>query len=131
VTIEGGGGRLAVRLTDQVLFPSGSAELSERGRALLTRVAATLRSIEDRNIVVEGHTDSTPLTGDSLARWGSNWELSTARATHVVRFLSESCEVPGDHLIASGRAAFEPLGDNETPRGRRLNRRIELTLVPR
>lgn len=129
VTVENRGGRLAVLLADQVLFPSGSADLSEHGREVLGHVAASLRSLEDRRVVVEGHTDSTPLTGESLAHFGSNWELSTARATSVVRYFAETAGIPGERLVASGYGQFHPVDDNATPRGRRRNRRIEITLA--
>jgi chemotaxis protein MotB len=130
ITVENRGGRLAVLLADQVLFPSGSAELSAHGREVLGHVATSLRSLEDRRIIVEGHTDSTPLTGESLARFGSNWELSTTRATSVVRYFAETAGVPGERMVASGYGEFHPVDDNATPRGRRRNRRIEITLAP-
>lgn len=129
VTVEERDGRIAVRLADQILFPAGRAELSARGQAVLRRVASSLRRMEDRSVQVEGHTDSTPIGGEAAERFATNWELSVARATHVVRFLAESCEVPGERLIASGFGEFRPVADNGTARGRRLNRRIELTLV--
>ncbi|UJR85557.1 OmpA/MotB family protein [Sandaracinus amylolyticus] len=131
VTVSQGEGRVAVRLADQILFAPGRAELSDRGQALLRRVATSLARMEDRLIQVEGHTDSTPLTGDALERFATNWELSTARATNVVRFLSDQCSIPGERLAAAGYSEFRPVGDNGTVRGRRMNRRIELTLIAR
>jgi chemotaxis protein MotB len=129
VTIEQSDGRIAVRLADQILFAPGHAELSERGRAVIRRVSVSLARMQDRMIQVEGHTDSTPLAGEALQRFPSNWELSTARATTVVRFLSEETGLPGERLIAAGFGEFRPVADNATAAGRRRNRRIELTLA--
>lgn len=129
VTVEERDGRIAVRLADQILFAAGRAELSARGQAVLRRVATSLRRMQERSIQVEGHTDSTPLGGEAAERFATNWELSAARATNVVRFLAESCEIPGERLIAAGFGEFRPVADNGTAVGRRRNRRIELTLV--
>ncbi|MDQ3031211.1 MAG: OmpA family protein [Myxococcota bacterium] len=130
VQIEESGGRLAVRLADQILFAPGQAELSVRGQAVIRRVAQSLARMEGRLVQVEGHTDSTPLSADAQSRFPSNWELSTARATHVVRFLADECAIPGERLVAAGLSQYRPVGDNATMAGRRRNRRIELTLLP-
>lgn len=121
-------GELGVSLDSGVMFASGEAELNEGGQAVLRRVAASLRSLEDRMIEVSGHTDSTPVVSERTERYPTNWELSTARATNVVRFLQDECDVRGERLLASGRAQYSPRADNRTPRGRRQNRRIELTI---
>lgn len=130
VQIEERGGRLAVRLADQILFAPGQAELSARGQAVIRRVATSLARMQNRLVMVEGHTDSTPLSGEAQERFPTNWELSTTRATHVVRFLSDECEIPGERLVAAGLSHFRPMGDNATAAGRRRNRRIEITLMP-
>lgn len=130
VQIEERDGRLAVRLADQILFAPGQAELSARGQAVIRRVAQSLARMEGRLVQVEGHTDATPLSADAQSRFPTNWELSTARATHVVRFLQDECEIPGERLVAAGLSQFRPVGDNATMAGRRRNRRIELTLLP-
>jgi chemotaxis protein MotB len=132
VTVEQSEGRIAVRMADQILFPSGRAELSERGRAVLRRVATSLARQPERLIQVEGHTDSTPIVvreGEEPL-YATNWELSTARATNVVRFLQEECTIPGERLLAAGFSEYRPVADNATAGGRRRNRRIELALLP-
>lgn len=131
VTVEQANGRVQVRLADQILFAPGQAVLSERGRAVLRRVATSLARMEDRTVQVEGHTDSTPLRGAAQEEFGTNWELSAARATHVVRFLAEDGGIAGERLVAAGFGEFHPVGDNRTAQGRRRNRRIELTLIRR
>ena len=129
VHITGGGGRLSVGLSDRILFPSGSATLSEQGKALLRRVAESLRTIEGRIIQVEGHTDALQPSRALAEQFPTNWELSAARATNVVRFLEE-CEISGDRLVASGFSQYRPAANNRTETGRRRNRRIELNLLP-
>jgi chemotaxis protein MotB len=130
VRIRGGGGRLSVGLSDRILFASGQAELSEQGKNILRRVAQSLANVEGRVIQVEGHTDSMQPSRALQERFPTNWELSAARATNVVRFLSEECDIPGEKLVASAISAFRPAASNRTETGRRRNRRIELELVP-
>jgi chemotaxis protein MotB len=124
------GDRLRVGLIDKILFSSGEAEITESGKAVLRRVGQVLASVEDRQIQVSGHTDTTP-PGDRIKRrFPTNWELSVARATGVVRFLSEEVNIPGTMLVASGYGEHAPIATNSNPRGRAKNRRIEILLVP-
>jgi chemotaxis protein MotB len=117
---------LVVRvLTDKVLFDSGQATLKPEGLPLLGEVANLLNVATDHQIAVEGHTDSVPI---SSAQYPSNWELSTARATTVVRyFISRS--VDASRMTASGYADLHPIASNATDRGRQLNRRVEIVLL--
>jgi chemotaxis protein MotB len=117
---------LVVRvLTDKVLFDSGQATLKPAGLPLLGEVANLLNVATNHQIAVEGHTDSVPIAS---AQYPSNWELSTARATTVVRyFISRSVEA--SRLTASGYADLHPLASNATDRGRQLNRRVEIVLL--
>jgi chemotaxis protein MotB len=124
-------GNLVVDVTDRILFDSGEAELNEQGKEVLKKVGETLKEASDKIIQVGGHTDSLPISDRLKDEFPSNWELSTARATQVVRFLAESARIPGDRLVASGFAQFRPVASNATKRGRRLNRRIEIVLLPK
>jgi len=121
--------RLTVTITDRVLFPSGQATLTAEGRQTMARVAEVLAKAGDRRILVEGHTDDVPIGPDLRGRFPSNWELSSARATEVVRFLSQS-GVPVARLRASGRADTDPIAGNDTDEGRSKNRRIQIILLP-
>ncbi len=121
------GGEVTLALDERILFPSGAAELNERGLEVLARVAQSLASIPDRLVRVEGHTDSTPI-GANAERFPTNWELSTARATTVVRFLQDH-GVSGDRLAAVGYGEHHPVADNRTALGRRRNRRIEIIVA--
>jgi chemotaxis protein MotB len=131
ISVEDVGDEIRVRLADQILFPPGSADLSTHGQAVLRRVASTLSTIEEHVIEVGGHTDDTPLSETTQQRFPTNWELSTARATQVVRFLQDQCGIEGERLVAAGYSQYRPATRLDTPAGRRRNRRIELLLRPR
>lgn len=124
-------GRIQVDLLDKVLFDSAQAEVSPRGEEVLTRLGGILQGIEDRQIQISGHTDDAPITlPDLKAKFATNWELSTARAVNVVRFLSEKAQVKPGRLVAAGYGPYRPIATNATPKGRAANRRIEVLLLP-
>lgn len=122
-------GRLLVKLPAGVLFSSGSAELSRAGELALMEVAIVLRQFTDRSFMVEGHTDDRPLEDSKQSRFANNWELSTARAVTVTRFLVEARMSP-QNLVAAGHAAYDPVSENRTAKGRQENRRIEIVMLP-
>jgi chemotaxis protein MotB len=130
INLEQTGGKLRVGLVDKVLFDPGEAEISKQGEGILTRVAEALAGIPDKQIQVSGHTDKMPINSKLIEKYPTNWELSTARATHVVRFLAEKADVPPQRLVASGYSEFHPIASNKTPAGRAKNRRIEILLTP-
>jgi chemotaxis protein MotB len=109
-------------LTDKLLFASGQATLKPAGLPLLNEIAALLNIDQTHPIVVEGHTDNVPI---STAQFPSNWELSTARATTVVRYLIGR-SVNRYRLAAAGYADLHPVGTNATVTGRALNRRVAI-----
>jgi chemotaxis protein MotB len=118
---------LAVSIVDRVLFPSGQATLTPAGREVVDKVAHVLAATPSQRIVIEGHTDDVPIGPELRERFPSNWELSTARASEVVRELVAG-GVPPPALQAVGRADTQPVASNETEAGRRRNRRIEIIL---
>ena len=130
INLERTGGKLRVGLVDKILFDPGEAEISKRGEAVLARVAEALASIPDKQIQVSGHTDKMPINSKLIAKYPTNWELSTTRATQVVRFLAEKANLPPQRLVASGYGEFHPIASNKTPAGRAKNRRIEILLTP-
>jgi len=130
ISLSQDGGRLRVGLVDKILFDSGEAAVSKRGEEVLARVGAVLATIDDKQIQVSGHTDKTPISGKLISQFPSNWELSAARATNVVRFLSEKANVPPQRLVASAYADYHPIASNKTAAGRARNRRIEILLTP-
>jgi chemotaxis protein MotB len=130
VTIERANGSLTVAIVDLVLFPSGQATLTATGQTVIDRVGAALRQVNRRPILIEGHTDSVPIGRGLADRYPSNWELSAARATEVVKRMIDHADLAADRLRAVGRADTEPVAGNATEDGRRLNRRIEIILLP-
>ena len=124
------GEKLSVELVDKILFDSGDAKISPRGEEVLMRVGQVLGQIKDRQIQVSGHTDNLPISKNLTAQFPTNWELSVARATNVVRFLGEKAGVPEQLMIISGHGPHKPVATNSTPVGRSRNRRIEILLTP-
>ena len=117
---------LVIRLlTDKVLFDSGQAVLKPQSGPLLTQVSHLIRLAPGHDVMVEGHTDSVPIRGSV---YPTNWELSTARASRVVRFLVEHGATTL-RMGASGYAALHPIGSNSTSSGRSRNRRVEIVLL--
>lgn len=119
-------GRMIVQLASAVLFDSGQTKLKDAGKAALDELTDAFQSINDRDLLVAGHTDNVPIRG---GRFKSNWDLSTARAVQVVNYMIEK-GFPAQHLGASGFGEFDPVGDNETEEGRANNRRIEIMIMP-
>jgi len=119
---------LTVEVAEQLFFDSGKATLKDSGKAVLRKVGEALKGYDDKIIRVVGHTDNVPIGKSMQAQFPSNWELSAARATTVVRSL-EAAGVPPERLAASGRAEYSPVASNDDPDGRRKNRRIEITLI--
>jgi chemotaxis protein MotB len=129
VTISQLQGKLTVNILDRVLFDSGEADLKPAGAAVLRKVAAILASHPSLKIHVIGHTDNVPIRATARSRFPSNWELSTARATAAVRFLTEFGGVDPRRVGAVGYGEFRPVADNATPEGRAQNRRIAITIL--
>ncbi|HET7898398.1 MAG TPA: OmpA family protein [Flavisolibacter sp.] len=120
-------GRVYVSMQESLLFPSGSAVVNEKGKQALQTLSQALNNNPDINIVVEGHTDSIPIR----KTYEDNWALSVARATSIVRLLTNTYGVDPTRVTASGRSYFEPLESNSTPEGRQRNRRTEIILAPK
>lgn len=120
-------GRMIVELPAQVLFPSGSAELTGDGGKALAEVAKILRTLRTRRFIVAGHTDNIPVSTD---RFHNNWELSTARAVEVTAALIRG-GLRAEQLVAAGYSEYDPVARNSNEKGRQKNRRIEIILEPR
>ena len=130
ITISELQGKLTVNILDRVLFASGEAELKPEGEEVLAQVASVLTQHTNRQIYVIGHTDNVPIRGSLFGRFSSNWELSTARATAAVRYLTEKAGVDPAMLAAVGYGEYHPIASNATPDGRAKNRRIAIVIVP-
>mgnify|MGYP003793154991 FL=1 len=128
ITIEQRNGKVYISLEEDLLFASGKYEVNSGGIAALNKLATALASQKDLEILVEGHTDSIPLSGSGLIK--DNWDLSVMRATNVVKVLLKNPSLDPLQLTAAGRAEFVPLVLNKTKEGRSANRRIEMILSP-
>lgn len=122
--------RLTMTMVDKILFPSGSAEVSKDGKLVLDKVISILKDVKDKRIQVEGHTDNVRILSAIKAKYPTNWELSTARATQVVRYLQETGGLDPKNLSATGYAEYQPVAPNDTDEGKARNRRIEIVLLP-
>jgi chemotaxis protein MotB len=120
-------GKTTVKMKDKILFASGSSIIGADGKGALRKVADALKGLQGKSIRVEGHTDNVPTNPGGP--FPTNWELSTARALAVVRFLQES-GVDATRLSGAGFGEYQPVAPNDTPEGKSLNRRIEIVLVP-
>ena len=119
---------LSVDLAEQIFFDSGKATLKKGGKTVLKKVGDALKGYENKIIRVVGHTDNVPVAKSLQKTFPSNWDLSVARATNVVRFLQE-VGIPPERMVAAGRAEYDPVAPNDTPEGRQKNRRIEIMLI--
>lgn len=131
VTITRIADRLSVNIIDKILFPSGEAMVSDEGKKVLARVGKVLSNTRGKTIRIEGHTDNIPIGAALQTKYPTNWELSTARATNVARFVQENTNLDPGAFEAVGLGEYHPVADNRSPKGRSHNRRIEIILYPR
>jgi chemotaxis protein MotB len=120
-------GKVYVSLSENLLFPSGSAVVNPKGVDALSKLAAVLNLNGDVAVNIEGHTDSIPIKG----RYKDNWELSTARSNAIVRILVDNYKVDPVRVIASGHSYYDPVDSNTSVDGRARNRRTEIILSPK
>lgn len=118
--------RMTVKLKDRILFASGSASLNPEGRKALDAVAGAFKDLQGKNVLVAGYTDDVRVSKG--LPYKDNWDLSSARAIAVVRYLV-SKGVPPEMLAAAGYSQFRPLAPNDSPANRSVNRRIEIALT--
>ncbi len=120
-------GRMVVELATDILFPSGSANLSKEGKAAIVEVSGLLQGIGGRKFQIEGHTDNVPLSGKG--GWKTNWELASARALTVLHTMTEA-GLPAERISAASYGDSMPAVPNDSPANKAANRRIEIVLVP-
>jgi chemotaxis protein MotB len=117
-----------ITLGEEALFGSGQADLTQEGAATIARIVEALAQYPDYQLRVEGHTDSKPIGKNLKSKFASNWELSTARATAVVRYMIYGLQLDPQRLSAAGFAQYRPAADNSTKEGRATNRRIRAVI---
>jgi chemotaxis protein MotB len=120
-------GNVYVSLEEKLLFKSGSDVVNPQGKEALKSLAQVLNNTQDITVMIEGHTDNVPIKTNQFK---DNWDLSTARATSIVRILTKDYGFDSNRITASGRGEFHPVKTNETAEGRAGNRRTEVILSP-
>jgi chemotaxis protein MotB len=120
-------GKVYVSLAEKLLFKSGSDVVDPKGKAALKSLATVLNSSNDFTVAIEGHTDNVPIKTN---RFEDNWDLSTARASSIVRILTKDNGFDSGRITASGKSEFHPVSINTTNEGRADNRRTEIVLSP-
>lgn len=128
VSIEVRQGVVYISLSDNLLFKSGSAVINSKAEAVLSKIASIVNDQKDLDILVEGHTDNVPMSNDCVS---DNWDLSTKRATAVVRTLQNKYKVAPERMTAGGRSEFVPKAENTSSAGRAQNRRTEIIVLPK
>ena len=129
VNIKVDKGVVYVDISDKVLFKTGSFDVSDKAKAVLSKVATVLKAQPDLEYMVEGHTDNVTMNGNSDLMQ-DNWDLSVKRATTIVRLLQKQYGLNPAQLVAAGRAEYKPIADNSTAEGKARNRRTRIVVLP-
>ncbi len=120
-------GTIYIDISDKMLFKSGQYQVTDRAKEVLGKIATVLLAHPDIDFLVEGHTDNVPFHEGSLT---DNWDLSTKRATSVIRILQNEYRMPAERMTAAGRGEYLPVADNNTTEGKALNRRTRIVILP-
>lgn len=129
LTVEQRDGKVYVSMENKLLFSSGSWAVGSEGNKAVNQLGSVLADNPDIAVLIEGHTDNVPYTGNG--QLSGNWDLSTKRATAIVNILRENPSINPENLTAAGRGEFAPIASNETAEGKSKNRRIEVILTPK
>lgn len=120
---------LVITFVADVLFDSGKAKIRTEAMPILDKVARVLKeNVPDLKVGIEGHTDDQAI---KYSGWKSNWELSTARALSVLHYMVESKDINPERLSACGYGEFQPVSSNDSKEGRKMNRRVEIVIMPK
>lgn len=129
LTVHMKDGKVYVSMDEKLLFDSGKWDVSKEGVSALKDLVKVLEKNPDINILIEGHTDNVPLTGQNQVK--DNWDLSAMRATSIVKILLANGKINPKRLVASGRGEFLPVEPNNSPANKAKNRRTEIILSPK
>ncbi|MBD5268667.1 MAG: OmpA family protein [Bacteroides sp.] len=121
-------GVVYISLADNMLFKSGSYEISSRAMETLSKIAKIIKDYDDYDVLVEGNTDNVPISRTNIR---NNWDLSALRASSVVQCLQNDFGINPSRLSAAGRGEFNPISDNDTEVGKQRNRRTEIIITPK
>ncbi len=129
LTVEQRNGKVYISMENKLLFQSGSWSVGSEGRKAVQQLGSVLAENPDIAILIEGHTDDVPYKGND--QLSGNWDLSTKRATAIVKILKENEAINPENLTAAGRGEYAPIATNDTSEGKAKNRRIEVILTPK
>ncbi|MCU7549399.1 flagellar motor protein MotB [Chitinophagaceae bacterium LB-8] len=121
-------GVVIIDISDKMLFKSGSYDITDRAKEVLSKVAKVLKNQPDIQFMVEGHTDNVPYKGNKILT--DNWDLSVKRATTVVRLLQNEYGMDPKKMLAAGRSEYNPVSENTSAEGKALNRRTRIVILP-
>lgn len=121
-------GVVYISLADNMLFKSGSYEISDRAMETLSKIAKIIKDYSDYDVLVEGNTDNVPISRTNIR---NNWDLSALRASSVVQCLQDNFGINPSRLTAAGRGEYNPISDNNTEVGKQRNRRTEIIITPK
>lgn len=121
-------GVVYISLADNMLYKSGSYEISPTAMGVLNKIAKIIKDYSDYDVLVEGNTDNVPISRTNIR---NNWDLSALRASSVVQVLQDKFGVNPSRLTAGGRGEYNTVATNDTPEGRALNRRTEIIITPK
>lgn len=128
LSVEQRDGKVYVSMENKLLFASGSWNVGAEGKKAIKELASVLAQNPDISVLIEGHTDNVPYKGNGALK--DNWDLSTKRATEVLKLLLKNNKIDPKTLTAAGRGKYAPVATNETKAGKAKNRRIEVVLEP-
>jgi chemotaxis protein MotB len=121
-------GVVYISLSDNMLYKSGSYEISDQAGTTLSKIAKIITDYKDYDVLIEGNTDNVPITKPNIR---NNWDLSALRASSVVQSLQNNYGVDPKRLTAGGRGEYNPIASNDTPEGKVSNRRTEIIITPK
>ncbi len=127
ITIKRSKNRTIININNNICFDTGSDVLKKKARKALSKITKTLADVSNHHIQIKGHTDNVPIR---TRRFVSNWELSSARALSVLHYLLTHSKIDPSRLSAAGFGEYHPVRPNDTPENRRLNRRVDIVIVP-
>ena len=126
-------GVVYISLADNMLYKSGSYEISERAEETLSKIAKIIMDYKDYDVLIEGNTDNVPVNtkAASMKNIRNNWDLSALRASSVVQYLQNRFGVAPKRLTAGGRGEYNPVASNDTEVGKQRNRRTQIIITPK
>ncbi|SDP94557.1 chemotaxis protein MotB [Mucilaginibacter sp. OK268] len=121
-------GVVYISLSDNMLYKSGSYEISDKAGATLSKIAKIITDYSNYDVLIEGNTDNVPISQKNIR---NNWDLSALRASSVVQALQNNYQVDPKRLTAGGRGEYNPIADNSSPTGKAQNRRTQIIITPK